>query len=369
MKFEAARADLAAVFGRMKDIPEAKNLSSVMTNVSFETIGTDKIKIRAMSYEVELTETVPARVKEEGKAAVQGRCLFDAIRILPDDPVQFETKPNHWARIRSGSSEVIVPGIAPDNMPDPGKFESNVGVSVAVDTLRGIVSRTMFAASADTGRPNLMGIDFKIADGKIVAAATDGHRLASVTSKIGGKEVFGGILNRVGFPTLSRFLETFKGEIDFDDLPSGFVFRTDTAVLSIRKVDLEYPDWTRVVPSKFAFEWTVNREKFAEVVRAVKSIVHGATFLSLDRSGDMLIVSASDPEHGDARFAIDVEGEPEKEKDRVNLNPIYLSDAIGVLEGETIRICVSGPLTATVVKSDDPKDAGVLTLLMPFATK
>ncbi|MBM4395857.1 MAG: DNA polymerase III subunit beta [Deltaproteobacteria bacterium] len=370
MEFTAAKKDFTTALGKAQGIPEQKNLSSVMANVLLESVGTDAVRLTAQSYEVTLVTTFPAKVAIEGRMALSGRSLFDATRMLPDAPVSLKGLPNHWADLVAGRTEYKVPGILPDNMPDRQEPQTTDEVKVPREMLLEMVERVGFAMSSDEGRPNLNGIFLKVdplaGNARVEAVATDGHRLARLVRQVGEAQAphaFGVIVHRKGVAELKRFLDEADTEVAAGFQRNAVVFRVSSGYLLVRQIELDYPDYQRVVPTDFKWKFTVDRTEFARAVQRAAVVISAdkTPLVRLKLEGGRLQVLAQDPERGDAHTEIDIQysGEPLE----ISYNNRYLLDALGALPGHDVLLSVKDLSSATTVAN--PSDEGVLQLIMP----
>ena len=370
MEFVAAKKDFKAALERAQGIPEQKNLSSVMANVLLESVGTDTVQLTAQSYEVTLVTRFPARVGIEGKMALSGRSLFDATRMLPDAPVQLKGLPNHWADLVAGRTEYKVPGILPENMPDRVPPQTTDQVKVARELLAEMVDRVGFAMSADEGRPNLNGIYMKIDPKKEVArvemVATDGHRLARLvreTAEVEASQSLGVIIHRKGVTELKRFLDGVTGMVQVGFQRNAVVFTLESGYLLVRQIELEYPDYQRVVPSDFRWKFQVDRTEFMRAVQQAAVVISAdkTPLVKLKLDPHRLQILAQDPEKGDAHAEIDIayEGDPLE----IAYNNRYLLDALNALPAGDVALAVKDLSSATLLSS--PADDGILQLIMP----
>ena len=71
-----------------------------------------------------------------------------------------------------------------DDFPVIAEGELPTRFELPAATLRQIIEKTRFAISSEETRYYLMGIFIHVVDDQMRAAATDGHRLARVTSRV-----------------------------------------------------------------------------------------------------------------------------------------------------------------------------------------
>lgn len=371
MEFIAAKKDFTAALAKAQGIPEQKNLSSVMANLLVESAGPDAVRLTAQSYEVTLVTTFPARVGVEGRMALSGRSLSDAARMLPEAPVALKAMPNHWAELTAGRTEYKVPGILPENMPERQEPNTTDEVRMPRELLLEMIDRVGFAMSADEGRPNLNGVfvRFDAAEGgvaRVEMVATDGHRLARLVREVSAEglgQALGVIVHRKGVAELKRFLDGVDGDVTVGFQRNAVVFRVPTGYLLVRQIELEYPDYQRVVPGEFRWRFTVDRAELSRAVQRAAIVISGdkTPLVRLKLEPGRLQVLAQDPEKGDAHSELDIGYDGEALE--IAYNNKYLLDALNALPAGDVALQVKDLGSATVVQC--PDDPGILQLIMP----
>jgi len=371
MEFIAAKKDFTAALAKAQGIPEQKNLSSVMANLLVESAGPDTVRLTAQSYEVTLVTTFPARVGVEGRMALSGRSLSDAARMLPEAPVALKAMPNHWAELTAGRTEYKVPGILPENMPERQEPATTDEVRMPRELLLEMIDRVGFAMSADEGRPNLNGVfvRFDAAEGgvaRVEMVATDGHRLARLVREVSAEglgQALGVIVHRKGVAELKRFLDGVDGDVTVGFQRNAVVFRVATGYLLVRQIELEYPDYQRVVPADFRWRFTVDRAELSRAVQRAAIVISGdkTPLVRMKLEPGRLQVLAQDPEKGDAHSELDIGYDGESLE--IAYNNKYLLDALNALPAGDVALQVKDLGSATVVQC--PDDPGILQLIMP----
>ena len=370
MEFVAAKKDFASALLKAQGIPEQKNLSSVMANLLLEATGPDAVRLTAQSYEVTLVTTFPAQVAQAGRMALSGRSLVDAARMLPEAPVRLRATPNHWSDLSAGRTEYKIPGILPENMPEAQEPQTSLEIRLPRDLLVEMVDRVSFAQSMDEGRPNLNGIYLKATpegeSARLEAVATDGHRLSRMVRTIeaaGLAEPVSAILHRKGVTELKRFLEDVTDVVTVGFQRNAVVFRVATGFLMVRQIELEYPDYHRVIPSEARWRLEVDRNELQGAVNRAGVMISSdkTPLVRFKLEPGRLQVLAEDPERGQGHSEIDVgyEGEPLE----ISYNNKYLQDALKALPGPGVIVSVKDQSSATLLSSVN--DDGLLQLIMP----
>ena len=370
MEFTAAKKDFALALAKAQGIPEQRNLSSVMANILLESVGQDAVRLTAQSYEVTLVTTFPAHVAKTGRMALTARSLTDRARMLPEAPVNLALMENQWATLSVGQRSSTIPGISPDTMPDVQAPVSQVEIMLPRQLLLEMADRVGFAMSMDEGRPNLNGINISVAGGEgsvaVDAVATDGHRLSWLSRTVdvpGAVERVSAILHRKGVADLKRFLEGVDGDVKVGFLRNAVVFTIDSGYLLVRQIELEYPEFRKVVPSGFRFSVDIDREELVSAVKwAQPSIAQEKTpLVRLRFESGRVVVMARDPERGDASTSVDVnfDGEPFE----IAYNNRYLLEALSAMGEQMVRLSIKGEASASLLTS--PGDEGLRQVIMP----
>lgn len=371
MEFTAAKKDFLSALQKIGGIPEQKNLSSVMAHVLLEDDGPEAVRLLAQSYEATMQVRFPAKIAQPGRLALSGRSLLDAGRMLPEAPVHLKAQPNYWADLVAGRTEYRIPGILPENIPTPMPLPVSLEVSLPRDLLLEMVDRVGFAMSQDEGRPNLNGICLKVqpeGDGlRLEAVATDGHRLARMIRLVEGAaltEPVTGILHRKGVGELRRFLEGEKGNVLVGIHRSAVFFRIDGGHLMVRQIELEYPDYLRVIPTEHRWRFEADRTEMIDAVNRTMVMLGSdrTPLVRLRIEEGRMTVSAQDPDRGDARSELDIayEGEPFE----ICYNNRYMLDALKALPGPIVLFFLKDLQNATLIRTT--QDEGLLQLIMPL---
>jgi len=373
MHFTSAKQDFLSVLSKSQGVPEQKSPSGPMAHVLFEAEGSDRVRLSAQSHEVTVSVTFPAQIVQPGSLALSARSLFDSVRMLPEAPVTIASMENDWARLSSGRTDYKIPGIAPQSVP-PRKVPASVDhleipVALALET----VERVAFAMSNDEGRPNLNGIFLKLVPQEdstiqVEAVATDGHRLARLVRRIplSGEVArpLGVIVHRRGIHELRRFLDGEQGNLRLGIQREAVSFEIPSGYLYVNQVELEYPDYMRVLPSGFKWQITLNRLDFVRAVARASVMASGekAPLVRLSVQPGRLTTFAQDSAKGDAQDEQDIpyDGEPLE----IAFNHRYLSEALQALPGEQVTLSVRDIGAAVALTSTS--DEGALQLIMPI---
>ena len=181
MKATIERATLLKSLGHVQSVVERRNTIPILSNVLIEARDDGSIRLMATDLDLQVDESVPAKVAQAGATTVSAHTFFDIVRKLPEGSQVELTAAEGKMQVNAGRSRFNLSTLPRDDFPVIAEGELPTRFELPAATLRQIIDKTRFAISSEETRYYLMGIFLHVADDKLKAAATDGHRLARVT--------------------------------------------------------------------------------------------------------------------------------------------------------------------------------------------
>jgi len=251
MEFSVSRSDLVRELGLTQGVVEKKTTIPILSNILLETDG-DKVWLTATDLELGIRCACPARVKKEGAGTIPARRLLDYVRLLPEADVQIKLLDNYWMTLLCGRSRTRIAGMSRESFPELPEMPETMA-TLPLGTLAEMISRTIFAISAEESRFTLNGALLILADTGLVMVATDGHRLAMVENKapIAGLEggQFRALLPKKAMSEILKLAsEAGDKQIEFAGSENHLFFKIGDRLLLSRKLTGNFPDYERVLP-------------------------------------------------------------------------------------------------------------------------
>ena len=181
MKATIERATLLKSLGHVQSVVERRNTIPILSNVLIEAKEDGSLRLMATDLDLQVDESVPAQVEQAGATTVSAHTFFDIVRKLPEGSQVELTAAEGKMQVVAGRSRFNLSTLPRDDFPVIAEGELPTRFELPAQTLRQIIDKTRFAISSEETRYYLMGIFLHVADEKLKAAATDGHRLARVT--------------------------------------------------------------------------------------------------------------------------------------------------------------------------------------------
>jgi DNA polymerase-3 subunit beta len=234
-------------------------------------------------------------------------------------------------------------------------------------TLRAMLRKTAFAASADESRYVLNGILLSLQEHKLTIVATDGRRLALVEEEI---DVLAESRRDMIVPTkavneLTRLLQD-AGQAELRSSPNQAAFELiaenglSTRVVT-KLVDGTYPNYKQVIPSETRERITLPREELLHALRRAEIMTSDkSNSVKLAFSQNNLSITANTPEVGEAResLAIAYKGQDIA----IAFNPAFLIDPLKALETDDVFLDLIDELSPGLLKINGP----YLYVIMPM---
>ena len=371
MKFIIQRNSFLEGIQKTLSIVEKKTTMPILNNVLIRT-GDNKIKIIATDREIGLVADYDAEIITAGDITISARKLFEMIREIEGEAVQFESNENHRVTLTCQKIIYKIPGLPSDDFPSVVDDQSEVNFyTIKGQLVEGLIRKTSFAMSGDEMRKNLNGVFFETIDddGKkgLRMIATDGHRLATANVNIGEVAFLqlekGIIIPRKGLGEIRRLIEDAPEEISVGVRQGTCIIKTDSTVLRVSLVDAEYPDYKRVIPSEKGVVVTVDKDAILHALRRM-SVISSEKYsgVIVNLSNGKMVLESTNPDVGEAKEEIEVAYHDTEIS--VGYNVKYLIDAIEVINEKKVVFEIGVGMKPGVIKSAENDE--YMCIVMPL---
>jgi DNA polymerase-3 subunit beta len=314
----------------------------ILSGILLESVG-DRLALAATDMELSLQSSLEATVDEPGRIVIPGRLLVDLARLLPDNEVAIAHRPEEGVvEVSCGSANYKLNTYGAEDfprLPDPaGTSLFTLDRAALVET----AVKVSRSASRDESRPVLTGILVRFEPGKVVMAATDSYRLSVKETPLeGDAPELEAIVPARALTELARIAQG-AGELQLGVLENQVVFRVDGTILTTRRIDGQFPNYSQLLPETFEHELPIAREELLDVVRRTAVMSQRNSPLRLRFAEGELTISAQTQDLGEARESMPVpfSGEPLE----IGFNPDFLREGIESIEGDELRLKLISPL-------------------------
>ncbi|QHW32189.1 DNA polymerase III subunit beta [Paenibacillus rhizovicinus] len=320
---------------------------------------------------VENGEFVIAKVEKPGSVVLPAKFFVEIVKKLPSDDLEIEVKEQFQTMIRSGSTDIQMVGLDPEEFPILPTIEQSESIAVPGDLLKSMIRQTVFAASTSEQTPILTGTLWNLSEGQLKFVATDRHRLASRSATVEAPEGYrfsNVVISSKTLNELSKIVPDDHTHVDIVVADNQVLFKVGNVLFYSRILDGTYPDTSKIIPQHFKTELVLPTKKLTDAIdRAyLMSREEKTNIVRLVTSEDGSIeISSSSTELGRVTEQLDAK-EMTGEQLRIAFNSKYMLDTLKVIDSEYIFIGFTGSMSPIIIKPTDHPHS--LHLILPYRT-
>src|SRR5689334_9664869 len=271
MEFTVNKADLVRELSLSQGVVEKKTTIPILSNVLLEADG-DRVQMTATDLELGIRCSFPARIAKSGAGTIPARRLLDYVRLLPDSDIQVKLGDNQWANLVCGRSRTRIAGMSRESFPElPGT--PDMLAEIPVNLLASMISKTIFAISAEESRFTLNGALLILKEASVTMVATDGHRLSMVEMpvQLSITQPFRALLPRKAMSEILKLAgeSSSDAKLRFAGDENHLFFQLGDRLLISRKLTGNFPDFERVLPKDQPNTVTLNRDELRSAIERV----------------------------------------------------------------------------------------------------
>lgn len=351
LEFQIDQTALKAELGYISGVIERKSTIPVLSNLLIESIDDSTLRIVGTDLDHTIVATVAAKVSSPGALCINAAKLIDVVKNLEPGELSFaEDEKTHHMHLKAGKAKFRIAGVERDQYPEYPKPKS-MPFEIPATVLDYMFSHVTFAISNEVSRFTLAGAKFVVADGKVTAVSTDGHRLAFVEKAIDVKttETIDMLVPKKALQQLSRLIAGGGPDLKFGQDPQNVYFESGTRLLCARRLTGNFPNYEMVMPKEndkvVIFDWKPIKAAVRRVSMMVDQRNRSLRFTV--RPGEVE-VTASSSEEGEG-FDV-VPASYEGEETILGFNFQYLLDIFNIVATGTEVEPAEGDMKETDIK-------------------
>ena len=366
MKFSCEKADLLAAVNIAAKAASSKSPIPSLEGILIET-GMETVKLTGYNLKKAIYTTAPSRVSEDGSIVLGARIFGDIVRSLPDGTVTVVAEKTN-VTITGGSSEFSIVGTDAAEYPEIPSIDGSTGVSLPQGLLSEMIRQTIFAVSDNEARPIYTGELFEISEGMLTVVSIDGYRLALRREKVdcdGADCSF--IVPGTALSDLEKLCADTEDSVVITLGSKHISFAIGSTVLLSRRLEGEFLNYKKTVPSAFNVEVTTGRTLLQRTVERVSLIIDDKIKSPLRCTfgdNEVRIVCATALGRAEDACAVDGVGNDLE----IGFNNRYLLDALKAAPADEIRIGLNSGASPCVIMPADGAD-NFLYMILPVRLK
>lgn len=354
MELIVAQENFARALSAVGRVASTRTQLPILSNILLRTDG-NRLLVAATNLEIATTQYIGAKITKAGSITVPARLISEFVNSLPKESIELKVV-NENIHITCGNYHSVINGVLADDFPELPTIEEkdSVSYSINADELKQALTQTIATSSSDSTRPVLTGVYWHSFEGSLYLAATDGYRL-SERRLMETKSELAAIVPTSSLQEVLRTIVEDSGTVDvlFDD--SQVRFRINEAEVISRLIDGNFPDYRQLIPKTSDTTATLDKQEFTRVTKIAGLFAResgGSVTLTVDPDANTVSLHSIASELGEntSQLNATVTG-----GGQITLNSRYLSEALSVLDADTIELGFSGKLSPCIMKSTDKK--------------
>ena len=361
MKLQVTQENLNKALSTVSRVATNRGTLPVLANVLIKTTD-NRLSVSATNLDIAITQFVGSKISEEGAITVPARLFQDFVNSLPSGVIDLKLD-DFKLKIKAEGYASSINGISAEDFPVMPAISQENTWSLPAKTFKEALQQVVVAASNDDARPVLTGVFLHSHESKLYMVATDSYRLAEKQLGNTSDEV-SLLVPANAMQDLLRIVSDSDEDVVVYHDDQQVQFQVGEVELVTRLIDGNYPDYRKLIPSKFANTARLGRQELANITKVASLFAResaGSIVVSADEGEGKLHVRSVASQLGDntSSVAAKVTGE-----DSITLNSRYLSDSLSVLHGKEVEFCFNGKLEPALIR--DPANNDYLHVIMPL---
>lgn len=364
MKISIDKSTLLKPLDQVSKVISTKNIIPILSEILFEVNenGLSMIGGDGTVFLKSMISPDDFQMIRSGSITIPGKRLVEIVRKLKD--VIDISVDGHQITIKSGRSKFEMTGMNAEEYP---KMEHELGqiVSIPGQTIKELISKTIFAAYTKEDAPILTGLRISLSEHGLEATATDRHRLSKTVEKIEDGFDFTTV---VGAGSLNELIKIIpdKEKVNISFYKDRFIVQTESFVFSSRVLEGAYPDVDRITPTNFQTVITVKTQEFIEALKGANIIAseHKTNWVKMIVEDEVELFAESD--QGRANEFVEII-QKDGEGFKISFNAKFALSALESIDCEETTISYVGRMQPIVFKGVGNETD--IHIILPYRTE
>lgn len=333
-------------------------------------VKNNKIELTATDLEVSAKVSINAIVEKEGSFCVNAKNLFEILRELPKEDIEFVIDDeSNSLKLTCNDIKYTLLVYNSKEFPERVFQNQNNKFTLKSKEVSNIINKTSYAISTDETRLFMNGIYLQEIDSKLRTVATDGFKFALIDTPSSNQSienlVNGIIIPKKGVFEIKKMADSYpEEELNFSIDDSFLYVNVDSSYyLSVRLIARDYIKYQAVIPNKTNYRLLTERETFLNAVRRIKIMSNEKSHkLKVQLKPNEMVVLANHPSLGDAKEIVPIEYDGKEME--IGFNAKFLMETLSIFENGEIILELTNELAPVMVKSEEMPN--FLGIIMPL---
>lgn len=365
---KTSRDNLLRPLQIVSGIVERRHTLPILANLLIRKSGAN-VSFLSTDIEIQITTHAECGVGSDDVATtVAARKLLDILRAMPEGDVALSLTDKRMT-VQSGKSRFALQTLAAEEFPTVAEAtEFTAGVTLPQKTFKHLLAMVHFAMAQQDIRYYLNGMLLVVDGKKLMAVATDGHRLAYCAVELEQEPSGAGARQEVIIPRktileLQRLLEDNDDPVQVQLAANQVKFTFANVELISKLVEGKFPDFQRVIPKGYKNAFAIDRVQLQQALQRTAILTtdkfKGVRCI-LDTHTLKISSTNADQEEAQEELELDYSGDALD----IGFNVTYLLDVLSNLKSEQVQVSLGDSNSSALITV--PEDDDFKYVVMPM---
>lgn len=367
MKFSCEKALLQSAILIASRAVAAKSSIPALEGLLLEAGDSGTVYLTGYNQETGIRSSLQAQVTEPGSLVLPARLFSEIVRKMNDDLLTLQ-EAELKVHISCGLSEFDLMAMSPEDFPELPTVEHQNSFQLAEQTLRLMISQTIFAVSQDESRPIHTGCLFSVGEDGLTLVAVDGFRLALRREAVmENNGTFEFVVPGVSLSEVEKICRETDEPVLVHQGSRHVMFQIGSTILISRRLEGEFLAWRQAIPRTNPIKISVEAKQFLSCIERVSLIVSEKLKSPLRCVfGENEIDITTRTALGNAHDCCPMEGDGQGLE--IGFNNRYMMDALKAAPTEHVTLEMSSPVTPCIIVPTEGEE-NFLFMVLPVRLK
>ena len=370
MNFTCEKSVLCEAVNNVSPAVSAKSTLMALECVLLRCRG-GKLTVAGYNLELGIIKEVEVDSREDGEIILNARLFGEIINRMPAGTLSLSTDDKLLTIIRGGGTQFTILGMSAEEYPEIPVISEERSFRMPAETLRSMISQTLFAVSQDASTPVLTGTLFEMKDGVLYLVSVDGCRLALRKEPVSCRENFKFVAPGRTLSELLKLISRFSGGEEEEEVllkvgSKHIVFECSGYTMLSRLLEGEFIDYNAAIPKEHKTRVIVSVREFTDSINRASIIINEKIKNPVKASfADGQVAISCETSMGKVNDALPVRIEGDAV--RIGFNNKFMTDALKASELDEIAMEINtafSPIKLLPLEGDS-----FVFLVMPMRLK
>ena len=373
MKFVVEKDKLLKAVNSVAKAVAVRTTTPILEGILIQTNDNNDIKLTCYDQELGIEYIIQdCDVQEQGAIVVNATMFGEIIRKLPDTDISIEVNNKNLLVIECESSLYKLATMNADEYPELPEFTIENTVTIEQNTLKEMITKTIFAISIEENRPIFTGCLFEIKDNVLNVVAVDGFRLAWKQKQLTDSvKDFSAVIPGRTLSEVNKIIADSLDTVKIGVSKNQALFEIENCKIVTRLLEGEFLNYSKVIPENWETRVRVNRSLIMNCFDRI-SLISSSSIekekkypvkINVDTKG--IKISCTN-QTGDAKEELIVTTEGKELE--AGFNPKYFLDVLRNIDDEEVYIDFGTAISPCIVRSVED-DGDYKYMILPIRLK